>query len=149
MDPKNALDKRLPANRPCEATSRRPGQTLQDFFATENMAYADAVFIPSGLTDDQISHIFGFGVRSRSRRTIATSGSSSDSGGCTQIPRQTSGRGPTSRLQGVSGPIFTTSDGTCCNAHAHTPDVVSSSVQGWQQGQPRATAVGRREFSSR
>ena len=51
------------------------GQTLQDFFATENMAYADAVkagvgidpdrrayhmFIKSGLTDDQINHIYGF-----------------------------------------------------------------------------------------
>ena len=50
-------------------------QTLQDFFATENVAYADAVkagvgidpdrrayhmFIKSGLTDDQINHIYGF-----------------------------------------------------------------------------------------
>ena len=49
--------------------------TLQDLFATENMAYADAVkvgvgidpdrrachiFIKSGLTDDQINHIYGF-----------------------------------------------------------------------------------------
>ena len=57
------------------AISRRPGQTLQEFFATENMAYADAVkagveidpdrrayhmFIKSGLTDDQINHIYGF-----------------------------------------------------------------------------------------
>ena len=47
----------------------------EDFFATENMAYADAVkagvgidpdrrayhmFIKSGLTDDQINHIYGF-----------------------------------------------------------------------------------------
>ena len=55
--------------------ARRPGQTLQDFFATENMAYADAVktgvgidpnkrayhmFIKSGLTDDQINQIYGF-----------------------------------------------------------------------------------------
>ena len=66
---KDALDKRLLANRRYEATSRRPGQTLQDFFATKNMAYADALkagvgidpdrrayhmFIRSGLTDDQI-----------------------------------------------------------------------------------------------
>ena len=58
-----------------KAVARRPGQTLQDFFATENMAYADAVkagvwidpdrrashmFIKSGLTDDNISHIYGF-----------------------------------------------------------------------------------------
>ena len=72
---KDALDKRLLANRRYEAVARRPGQTLQDFFATENMAYADAVkagvgfdpdrrayhvFIKSGLTDDQINHIYGF-----------------------------------------------------------------------------------------
>ena len=72
---KDALDRRLNANRPYEAVSRRPGQTLQDFSATENMAYEDAVkpgvgidpdkrayhmFIQSGLTDDQIDHIYGF-----------------------------------------------------------------------------------------
>ena len=72
---KDALDRRLLANRRYEAIARRPGQTLQDFFATENMAYADAVkagvgidpdrrayhmFIKSGLTDDQINHIYGF-----------------------------------------------------------------------------------------
>ena len=72
---KDALDKRLLANRRYEAVARRPGQTLQDFFATENMAYADAVkagvgidpdrrayhmFIKSGLTDDQINHIYSF-----------------------------------------------------------------------------------------
>ena len=72
---KDALDKRLLANRRYEAIARRPGQTLQDFFETENMAYADAVkagvgidpdrrachmFIKSGLTDDQINHIYGF-----------------------------------------------------------------------------------------
>ena len=72
---KDALDRRLIANRRYEAISRRPGQTLQDFFATENMAYADAVqagvgidpdrrayhmFIKSGVTDDQINHIYGF-----------------------------------------------------------------------------------------
>ena len=37
---KDALVKRLLANRWYEAISRRPGETLQDFFATENMAYA-------------------------------------------------------------------------------------------------------------
>ena len=72
---KDALDRRLLANRRYEAIARRPGQTVQDFFATENMAYADAVkagvgidpdrrayhmFIKSGLTDDQINHIYGF-----------------------------------------------------------------------------------------
>ena len=59
---KYPLDKRRLANR----------RTLQDFFATKNMAYADAVktgagidpdrrayhmFMKSGLTDDQINHI--------------------------------------------------------------------------------------------
>ena len=69
---KDALDRRLLANRRYEAVARRPGQTLQDFFETENMAHADAVkagvgidtdkcayhmFIESGLT---INHIYGF-----------------------------------------------------------------------------------------
>ena len=68
-------DKRFLANRLHEAIARRPGQTLQDLFATENMAHADAVkagvgidpdrrayhmFIKSGVTDDQINHIYGF-----------------------------------------------------------------------------------------
>ena len=72
---KDALDRRLLANRRYEAIARRPGQTLQDFFATEKMASADSVvpgvgldpderacnmFIKSGLTDDQINHIHGF-----------------------------------------------------------------------------------------
>ena len=67
---KYALDKRLLANRQYEAISRRPGQ---DFFATESMAYADAVkagvgidpdrrayhmLTRSGLTDYQINHGF-------------------------------------------------------------------------------------------
>ena len=72
---KDALDMRLLANRRYEGIARRPGQTLQDFFATEDMAYADAVkagagidpdrrayhmFIKSGLTADQINRIYGF-----------------------------------------------------------------------------------------
>ena len=40
---KNALDKRLLANRQYEAISRRPGEILQDFFAAENTACGDAV----------------------------------------------------------------------------------------------------------
>ena len=71
---KDALDKRPFADRRCEAVSRRSGQTLQDFFATENVAYADALkagvgidpdrrachmFIWSGRTDDQIIHTYG------------------------------------------------------------------------------------------
>ena len=65
------MDKRLLANRRYEALARRRGQSLQAFFATGNMAHADAVeagvgidpdrrayhvFIKSGLTDDQINH---------------------------------------------------------------------------------------------
>ena len=80
---KDALDRRLLANRRYEAIARRPGQTFQDFFATENMAYADAVnagvridpdrrayhmFIKSGLTDDQINHIYGFVYDSEAER---------------------------------------------------------------------------------
>ena len=72
---KETLDKRLLANRRYEAISRRPGQTLQGFFATENMAYDDVVkagvgidpdrrayhmCTRSGLTHDQINHIYGF-----------------------------------------------------------------------------------------
>ena len=51
---KDALDKRLLANRRCEAIARRPGQTLQDFFATENMAYADAVKAGVGVDPDNV-----------------------------------------------------------------------------------------------
>ena len=92
---KDAPDRRLLANLRFEAIARRPGQTLQDFFATENVAYADAVkagvgidpdrrayrmFIKSGLTDDQINHI-----RIRGGRTGSSSGSSKDSGSCGQV----------------------------------------------------------------
>ena len=61
---KDALDRRLLANRWYEAIARRPGQTLQDFFATENMAYADAVkggvgIDPDRRADDRINHIYG------------------------------------------------------------------------------------------
>lgn len=38
-----ALGRKLLANRRYECVKRRPGQILQDFFAAENMAYADAV----------------------------------------------------------------------------------------------------------
>ena len=77
-----------------------PDRPLQDFFATENMAYADAVkagvgidpdsrayhmFIKSGLTDDQINHIYGIRVRIRGRRTGSSSGCSKDSGSCAQV----------------------------------------------------------------
>ena len=72
---KDALDKRPFANRRYQVKSRRLGQIVQDFFATENMAFADAVnagvgieldrrayhmFIRSGLTDDRINHLHGF-----------------------------------------------------------------------------------------
>ena len=50
---KDALDKRLLANRRYEAVARRPGQTLQDFFATEKMAFADAVKTGVGIDPDR------------------------------------------------------------------------------------------------
>ena len=50
---KDALDRRLAANRWYEAIARRPGRTLQDFFATENMAYADAVKAGVGIDPDR------------------------------------------------------------------------------------------------
>ena len=59
---KDALDKQLLANRRYEAISRRPGQTMQDLFATENMAYADAVKAGVGIEPDRRAyhfHIFG------------------------------------------------------------------------------------------
>ena len=127
---KDALDTRLLPNRRYEAISRRPGQTLQDFLASENMTHGDAgkagvgidpdkraypMLLRCGLKDDQITHIHGF----------------------VHDPE-------TPTFQCVSGPIFTTS-------LAQTSDVVSSSVQGWQ-GQLRASlkkpflAVGGFEF---
>ena len=56
---KYVLDRRLIANRRYEATARRPGQTLQDFFATENMACADAVKAGVGIDPDRRAcHMF-------------------------------------------------------------------------------------------
>ena len=84
---KDALDERLLGNRWYEAISRRPGQTLQDFFAAENMADADALkaavgidpdtrayhmFIRIGLTDDQINHIYSFVYDSETQGPPAT-----------------------------------------------------------------------------
>ena len=72
---KDALDRRLLANRRCEAIARRPGQTLQDFLQKRTWQTQDAVkagvgidpdrrayrmFIKSGLTGDQINHIHSF-----------------------------------------------------------------------------------------
>ena len=68
----DALDKKLLANCWYEPVSRRAGKTLLDFFATRNMAFADAIkpgvtidderrayhmLIRSGLTDDHISPV--------------------------------------------------------------------------------------------
>ena len=74
------------------------------------MAYADAVkaavgidpdrrayhnFIKSGLTDDQINHIYGFVSDPDAEGPSAIPGSEKDPGSCTQVPQQTLGRGPT------------------------------------------------------
>ena len=72
---KDSLDRKLLARRRYEALARRQGQSLQEFFSIENMAYADALrdgvtiddeqrsyhmLIKSGLTDDQINHIYAY-----------------------------------------------------------------------------------------
>ena len=142
---KDALDKRLLANRRYEAVARRPGQTLQDFFATENMAYADAVkagvgidpdrrayhmFTKSGLTDDQINHIYSFvydpDVEGPStaldpRRIQEAALRFYDKPW--DVDRHRDSRAS-------MGPVLKTSDGARCN-DASTSDVVYP-VQGWQ-----------------
>ena len=50
---KDALDKRLLANRRYEAIARRPGQTLHDFLGTENVAHADAMKAGVGIDPDR------------------------------------------------------------------------------------------------
>ena len=50
---KDALDKRLLVNRWYETITRHPGQTLQNFFATENMAYTDVVKAGVGIGPDR------------------------------------------------------------------------------------------------
>ena len=94
---KDALERRLLANRRYEAIARRPGQTLQDFFAIENMAYADAVKAGVGvdpdrrayhmfIKNDQINQSYlRFRVRFRPGRARSSSGSSKDSGSCDQV----------------------------------------------------------------
>ena len=139
---KDALDKRLLANRRYEAIARRPGQTLQDFFATENMAYADAVkasvgldpdrrayhmFIKSGLTDDQINHIDGFVYDPEAVGP-----------GAALDPRKIQ----EAVLMFYDKPL----DVDRCGSDAQTSDVVSSPVHGWQQGQLHARALGRRNL---
>ena len=157
---KDALDKRLLVNRRYEAISRRPEQSLQDFFATENVAYADAVkagvgidpdrrayhtFILSGLTDDQINHIYSFMYDPEAVGQSASLDHREIQKDALRQPWSVD-RHRDSRT--VSGPIFTTSDVTCCNDHAQTPDVASSSVQG-KHGQLRASALRRRELAGR
>ena len=67
---KDAFDKRLLANRRYEATSRHPGQTLQDFFATGNMAYAYAVKAGVRIDPDRRDITCSFGVASQMTRSI-------------------------------------------------------------------------------
>ena len=124
---KDALDKRLLANRQYEAIARSPGQTLQDFFATENNAdavkagvgidpdrRAQHMFTKSGLTDGQIYHFYGFVYDPEAEGPS----SALDPRSCPQVLRQILGRGN----------------------DAQTSDVVSSPAQGWQRGQLHARA---------
>ena len=72
---KESLDRKLLAQKNYDAIRRRQGQTLQDYFAVENMAYADAInqglkidddrrayhmLLGSSLTEDQINHVYSF-----------------------------------------------------------------------------------------
>ena len=151
-----ALDKRLLANRRYEAVARRPGQTLQDFFATENMAYADAVkagvgidpdrrachiFIKSGLADDQVNHIYGFvydpDVEGLSTALDPRKIQEAALRFCDKpwdVDRHRDSRASMGRY---SRPLMGHA------ATTHRQDVVSP-VQGWQQGQLHARALGRR-----
>ena len=148
---KDALDRRLLANRPYEAIARRPGETLQDFFATENMAYADAaqagvgidpdrrayhMFIKSGLTDDQINHIYGFVYDAEAEGPRAALNPRKIQEAVLRFydkPWDVDRH----RLPSIHGPVLKTSDGICGN-DAPSSDVVSSPVQGLQQGQLHA-----------
>ena len=156
---KDALDKRLLANRRYEAVARRPGQTLKDFFATENMAYADAVkagvgidpdrrayhmFIKSGLTDDQINHIYSFvydpDVEGPStaldpRKIQEAALRSYDKPW--DVDRHRDSRASMGRY---SRPLM----GHAATMHRHQTSYPP--VQGWQQGQLHARALGRRNF---
>ena len=95
------------------------------------------MFIKSGLTDDQINHIYRFVYdpdavgpsTSLDRRKIQEAALRFyDKPWDVDRHRDT---------QSVSGP------------GAQTPDVVSSSVQGWQRGQLHSRALGRRELPGR
>ena len=155
----DALDRRHIANHRYEAISRRPGQTLQDFFATENMAHADAVkagagidpdrrayhmFIKSGLTDDRINHVEG-----------SVYNSEAEGPGAALDPRKIQEavlrfsdkpwdvdrhRDSRASMGRCSGPLMT------CGNNAPSSDFVSSPVQGWHKGQLRARALGRRNL---
>ena len=72
---KPSLDCKLLAQKRYEAVLRRPHQSLLDYFAVENMAYADSLkegltidkdrraynmLLKSGLNQDQINHIYGY-----------------------------------------------------------------------------------------
>ena len=72
---KQSLDCKLLAQKRYEAVVRRPHQSLLDYFAVENMAFADSTkegltidndrracntLLKSGLSQDQISHIYSY-----------------------------------------------------------------------------------------
>ena len=72
---KPSLDRKVLAQKRHETIQRRPHQSLLDYFAIENMAFADAtrdglkidddrraynMLLKSGLTQDQINHIYAY-----------------------------------------------------------------------------------------
>ena len=150
---KDALDKRLLANRRYEAIAWTGPCKIS--LRQRTMAYADAVkagvgidpdrrayhmFIKSGLTDDQINHINVFVYDPDAEGPSAaldplniqeTVLSFYDKP--LDVDRHRDSRASMGRY----------SVGACGN-DAPTSDVVSSPVQGWQQGQLHARALGRR-----
>ena len=97
------------------------------------------MFIKSGLTDDQINHIYGFVYDSEA-----------EGPGAALDPRKIQEAvlrfyDKPWDVPSIHGPVLKTSDGACGN-DAPSSDVVSSPVQGWQQGQLHARALKEETF---
>ena len=114
---KDALDTRLIENRRYEAIARRP-DAVKDGVGIDPDKRAYHMFIKSGLTDDQINHIYGFVYDSEA-----------EGPGTALDPRkiqeavlrfyQTLGRGSTPRFPSIHKPVLKTSDGHAAATHRH------------------------------